>query len=322
MVALVLGYLRPRAARCCRASRCMSPSTAPTSAAHLSGVASVTRPLVLPWPVLFGGWVVTALSCFWYSTWREGAPKPRPRGPRMPMSRKPKIALCLPGGGATGAMFQIGALAALEDGVDGLHAHEFDLYIGTSSGASVAAALAGGRPVRAHLPRVSRSGRHLFPARAQTHPAHRLRRVAAHDRVGGRRVSPRRGEPALARPGAEPGAALGRARSPVRFAAGRAVFARRLRAVSRGLLRATRRTEHFRDDAAPAPHHGPRPGHAANRSSSAPRASTTCRSPARASPRWRCRRSFRRCASGIGTTSTPERLRSRISTWRWPRERA
>ncbi len=61
---------------------------------------------------------------------------------------KPKIALCLPGGGATGAMYQIGALAALEDAVDGLEAHEFDVYVGTSSGASVAAALAGGRPVQ------------------------------------------------------------------------------------------------------------------------------------------------------------------------------
>jgi NTE family protein len=54
----------------------------------------------------------------------------------------PKIALCLPGGGATGAMFQIGALAALEDA---LHFSEFDLYVGTNSGASVAAVLAAGR---------------------------------------------------------------------------------------------------------------------------------------------------------------------------------
>ncbi len=61
---------------------------------------------------------------------------------------KPKVALCLPGGGATGAMYQIGALAALEDSVEGLWAHEFDLYVGTSSGASVAATLAGGRPVQ------------------------------------------------------------------------------------------------------------------------------------------------------------------------------
>ncbi len=61
---------------------------------------------------------------------------------------KPRIALCLPGGGATGAMYQIGALAALEDSVEGLQAHDFDVYVGTSSGASVAATLAGGRPVQ------------------------------------------------------------------------------------------------------------------------------------------------------------------------------
>ncbi len=60
------------------------------------------------------------------------------------MSR-PRVALCLPGGGATGAMYQIGALAALEDAVEGLEVHDLDLYVGTSSGASVAAALAGGR---------------------------------------------------------------------------------------------------------------------------------------------------------------------------------
>lgn len=54
------------------------------------------------------------------------------------------VALCLPGGGATGAMFQIGALAALDDAVDGLEQRGFDLYVGTGSGASVAAVLAGG----------------------------------------------------------------------------------------------------------------------------------------------------------------------------------
>jgi NTE family protein len=63
------------------------------------------------------------------------------------MKERPKIALCLPGGGATGAMYQIGAIAALEDVIDGLQAHEVDLYVGTSSGASVAATLAGGRPI-------------------------------------------------------------------------------------------------------------------------------------------------------------------------------
>jgi NTE family protein len=61
---------------------------------------------------------------------------------------KPKIALCLPGGGVTGAMYQIGVLAALEDLVSGFEATALDLYVGTSSGASVAASLAGGVPVQ------------------------------------------------------------------------------------------------------------------------------------------------------------------------------
>jgi NTE family protein len=59
-----------------------------------------------------------------------------------------KVALCLPGGGVTGAMYQIGALAALEDAIEGLDARAFDFYIGTSSGAVVSAALAGGIQVR------------------------------------------------------------------------------------------------------------------------------------------------------------------------------
>ncbi len=61
---------------------------------------------------------------------------------------RPSLALCLLGGGITGSMFQIGALAALEHCVAGLDAHRFDAYFGVSSGASVAAALAGGLPVQ------------------------------------------------------------------------------------------------------------------------------------------------------------------------------
>jgi NTE family protein len=59
-----------------------------------------------------------------------------------------KIALCLLGGGAMGAMFQIGALAALEDTVEGFQASSFDLFLGSSAGASLAAGLAGGQPVQ------------------------------------------------------------------------------------------------------------------------------------------------------------------------------
>ncbi len=59
-----------------------------------------------------------------------------------------KLALCLLGGGAMGAMFQIGALAALEDSLDDFQASNFDLFLGSSAGASLAAALAGGIPVQ------------------------------------------------------------------------------------------------------------------------------------------------------------------------------
>jgi NTE family protein len=59
-----------------------------------------------------------------------------------------KIALCLLGGGAMGAMFQIGALAALEDTIERFGANDFDLFLGSSAGASVAAGLAGGQPVQ------------------------------------------------------------------------------------------------------------------------------------------------------------------------------
>lgn len=55
-----------------------------------------------------------------------------------------RTALCLPGGGLTGALYQIGALAALQDGIRGLDGQSFSVYLGQSSGASVAAALAGG----------------------------------------------------------------------------------------------------------------------------------------------------------------------------------
>jgi predicted acylesterase/phospholipase RssA len=61
------------------------------------------------------------------------------------MAEHARIALCLPGGGATGAMFQIGALAAMQDELPGLAERGFDLYVGTNSGATVAAVLAAGQ---------------------------------------------------------------------------------------------------------------------------------------------------------------------------------
>lgn len=47
-----------------------------------------------------------------------------------------------------GALYQIGALAAIEDAVEDFDANSFDLYVGSSSGASLSAALAAGVPVQ------------------------------------------------------------------------------------------------------------------------------------------------------------------------------
>ncbi|MEZ4288498.1 MAG: patatin-like phospholipase family protein, partial [Polyangiales bacterium] len=55
-----------------------------------------------------------------------------------------KLGLCLFGGGITGAMYEVGVLAALEDSFDDFRAADFDVFVGASSGAVVAAALAGG----------------------------------------------------------------------------------------------------------------------------------------------------------------------------------
>ncbi|EYF03908.1 patatin-like phospholipase family protein [Chondromyces apiculatus] len=58
-----------------------------------------------------------------------------------------RVSLCLPGGGLSGALYQLGALAALEDGVTGFDNQSFSLYLGSGSGAAVGAAIAGGVPV-------------------------------------------------------------------------------------------------------------------------------------------------------------------------------
>ena len=56
------------------------------------------------------------------------------------------IALSLPGGGLAGSLYQVGALAALEDGIEGVRERGFSLYVGQAGGSVVAACLAGGIP--------------------------------------------------------------------------------------------------------------------------------------------------------------------------------
>ncbi len=58
--------------------------------------------------------------------------------------RKPRIALSLAGGGPLGAIYEIGALCALQEALDGIDFTKLDHYIGVSAGSFIAASLANG----------------------------------------------------------------------------------------------------------------------------------------------------------------------------------
>lgn len=80
---------------------------------------------------------------------RSGAPRRRPRprrrarvAPAAPAA--PRIGLALAGGGPLGAVYEIGALRALDEALDGLRLAALDRYVGVSAGAFVAACLANG----------------------------------------------------------------------------------------------------------------------------------------------------------------------------------
>ena len=57
---------------------------------------------------------------------------------------KARIGLALAGGGPLGGIYEVGALLALADSLDGLDFNDLDVYVGVSSGGFVAAALANG----------------------------------------------------------------------------------------------------------------------------------------------------------------------------------
>lgn len=74
-------------------------------------------------------------------------PDPADTGPSS--GRRPSgIGLACAGGVVEGAFYEIGALCALEEAVEGLDLNALDAYVGVSSGAMVASFLAAGVPVR------------------------------------------------------------------------------------------------------------------------------------------------------------------------------
>jgi NTE family protein len=67
--------------------------------------------------------------------------------PRRAAAR-PRIALALAGGGPLGAIYEIGALCALDEALDGICFTELDHYVGVSAGSFIASAMANGMSPR------------------------------------------------------------------------------------------------------------------------------------------------------------------------------
>lgn len=55
-----------------------------------------------------------------------------------------KFGVALAGGGPLGGIYEVGAIAALAEAIEGLDFNEADIYVGVSSGSFIAAALANG----------------------------------------------------------------------------------------------------------------------------------------------------------------------------------
>ena len=63
-------------------------------------------------------------------------------------NKPPKIALALAGGGPLGAIYEVGAMCALEESLNGLDFTKLDHYVGVSAGGFIVAALANGMTPR------------------------------------------------------------------------------------------------------------------------------------------------------------------------------
>src|SRR5262249_8663340 len=88
----------------------------------------------------------------------------------MSTTRPVRTALCLCGGGMTGGMYEIGALAALDDFFVGrdqesFSVNDFDVYVGTSAGAFLATLLCGGMRARRLFRGILEDDPRAFPIR-------------------------------------------------------------------------------------------------------------------------------------------------------------
>jgi predicted acylesterase/phospholipase RssA len=74
-----------------------------------------------------------------------------------------KTALVLAGGGLTGAVYEIGALRAIDDMLVGRTVNDFDIYVGTSAGALVTSLLANGLSPEEMLRSIANDHPHIPP---------------------------------------------------------------------------------------------------------------------------------------------------------------
>src|SRR4029077_2641414 len=81
---------------------------------------------------------------------------------RRSRSRRDKTALVLGGGGFTGGVYEIGALRALDLLAVNSTVNQFDVYVGTSAGAFIAALSANGVTPEEMMRVVTRQGRAPF----------------------------------------------------------------------------------------------------------------------------------------------------------------
>ena len=63
---------------------------------------------------------------------------------RVAVRSRSRVGLALAGGGPMGAMYELGALRALEEAIDGLRLNDAWSYVGVSAGSFVASCLANG----------------------------------------------------------------------------------------------------------------------------------------------------------------------------------